>query len=173
MSQFVIVLVSFVFHVTVKYVFQVSYCTFSKCSLGLTHCRVNLYTFSFSYFSLQQTLFPCEPKVFRTILSCNHSLKWTNCFLGIFCFHPFCIYSSIKQAWRTRRYFTPLLSLASLSTYAKSIHHISFLNLANAFICLNLPVVSVNFVWESFECKNCLTVETYRLLAFTKLRTDP
>ena len=47
-SQFVKVLVSIVFHVTVKYNFQGSYCTFSKCSIGLTRCRVNLYCFSFS-----------------------------------------------------------------------------------------------------------------------------
>ena len=44
--------------------------------------------------------------------------------------------------------------LASLSTYAKSIHQISFLNLAKAFIRLNLRVARVNFVQEGFECKN-------------------
>ena len=69
--------------------------------------------------------------------------------------------------------FTPLLSLASLSTYAKSIHQISFLNLANAFIRLNLRVARENFVWEVFECKKCLIFDTDRLLVFTKLRTDP
>ena len=36
LSQFVNVLVSIVFHVTVKYIFQGSYCTFSKCSFGLS-----------------------------------------------------------------------------------------------------------------------------------------
>ena len=35
---------------------------------------------------------------------------------------------------------------ASLSTYAKSIHQISFLNLAKAFIRLKLRVATVNFV---------------------------
>ena len=43
-------LVSIIFHVTVKYNLQGSYCTFSKCSLGLIHCRVNLYSFSFAKF---------------------------------------------------------------------------------------------------------------------------
>ena len=48
LSQFVNVLISIVFHVMVKYIFQGSYCTFNKCSLGLTYCRVNLYSFSFA-----------------------------------------------------------------------------------------------------------------------------
>ena len=45
---FVNVLVSIIFHVTVKYVFQGSYCTFSKCSLSLTNSRVKRYSFSFA-----------------------------------------------------------------------------------------------------------------------------
>ena len=49
----------------------------------------------------------------------------------------------------------------------------SFLNLANAFMRLNLHVARVKFVKEGFEGKNCLTLDIDRLLAFTKLRTDP
>ena len=52
-------------------------------------------------------------------------------------------------------------------------HQTSFLYLANALIGLNLRVASVNFVQESFECKNCLTFETGSLLAFARFRTEP
>ena len=77
------------------------------------------------------------------------------------------------MSWRTGRYFTPSISLASLSTYARSNHQISISNLAKAFILFNLREARVNFVYEIFECNKCLTFDTGRLLAFTKLRTDP
>ena len=41
-------LVSIIFQVTVKYDFHGSYCTFSKCSLGLTQCRINMYALCFA-----------------------------------------------------------------------------------------------------------------------------
>ena len=44
-SQFVNVLVSNFFHVTAKWIFQGPYCTFTKCSLSLTRCKVKLYSF--------------------------------------------------------------------------------------------------------------------------------
>ena len=44
------------------------------------------------------------------------------------------------------KHFTPLLSLASLSTYDRSIPDNSFSNVATAFILLNLRVARVNFV---------------------------
>ena len=46
----------------------------------------------------------------------------------------------------TTRYFTPLKSLASLSTCAKSIHRIPFSNPAKSFSLLNSRVARVNFV---------------------------
>ena len=52
-------------------------------------------------------------------------------------------------------------------------HQISFLNLAEALILLNFCAAKVNFVKESFECKNCLTFDTGNLLAFDKLRSEP
>ena len=52
-------------------------------------------------------------------------------------------------------------------------HQISFLNLAKALILLNFRAAKVNFVRESFECKNCLTFDTGNLLAFAKLLTEP
>ena len=50
---------------------------------------------------------------------------------------------------------------------------VSFLNLAKALILLNFRTTKVNFVYESFECRNCLTFDTGNLLAFAKLRTEP
>ena len=57
------------FRVTVKWIFQGSCCTFSKCSLSFTHCRVNLFSFIFAWFSstYQQLLFPCRPNFFGSI----------------------------------------------------------------------------------------------------------
>ena len=37
---------------------------------------------------------------------------------------------------------------------------------------MNFRAAKVNFVKESFECKNCLTFDTGNLLALAKLRTD-
>ena len=47
------------------------------------------------------------------------------------------------------------------------------LNIAKAFILLNFRVAKVTFVSEIFDCRNCLTFDTDRLVAFDKLRTDP
>ena len=65
------------------------------------------------------------------------------------------------------------MSFDNLSTYARSIHQISFLNLANALILLNLRVACVNLVYEVFECKNSLTFDGKSFAAFAKLRTEP
>ena len=62
------------------------------------------------------------------------------------------------RSLRTKRYFTLLFFAANLSTYAKSNQYFSFLNLANSFLLQNLRVASVKFVYEGFECKNCLTL---------------
>ena len=69
------VLVSKVFHVTVKYIFQGSYCTFSKGSLGLSHCRRILYFFSLPKFFEPSSKFRSlvNPNLFASIFSCNHN----------------------------------------------------------------------------------------------------
>ena len=51
-------------------------------------------------------------------------------------------------------------------------HRISFVNLAKALILLNFPASRINFVYEPFECKNCLTFDTRYLLAISILRTE-
>ena len=84
------------------YFFPGSWCTFSKCSLSLTHFRVELYSFSFSKFCRISSKF-CSvvgPNFLRSILFCNHNQKCTNCFFGILCFCSFWIYGSIKQVLR-------------------------------------------------------------------------
>ena len=148
MSHFVNVLLSIVFHVTVKFIFRRSYCKFSRCSRGLTHHGLNLYSFSFAYFIklsnkicsfvnpifLGRFFFVIKDKNARTVS------------LESFVFIPFASTVLSNRSWRTRRYFTPLLFLASLSKYAKSIQEISFLNVANVFIHLNLRVARVKFV---------------------------
>ena len=52
-------------------------------------------------------------------------------------------------------------------------HQVSFLNLAKTLVLLNFRVAKLNFVYEAFEYKNCLTFDTGNLLAFAKLRTEP
>ena len=78
-----------------------------------------------------------------------------------------------NRSWWTRIYFTTFLFFDSLSTYAKSIHQNSFLNLASGFILFILPMARKTFEKEGFESKNCLTFDTDRLIAFTMLGTDP
>ena len=78
-----------------------------------------------------------------------------------------------SKFWRTSKYLTPFSSFAILSPYVKSIHHISFSNLAKAFIPLILRVARLNFVYEGFKGQNFLTIGTGRLLAFTNMPTDP
>ena len=51
MKQFVNKFLPIIFHVTVKCYFQGSYCTFSKCSLSLTQCTLNRYSFNISKIS--------------------------------------------------------------------------------------------------------------------------
>ena len=69
LRQFVNLLVSINFRVAVMYEFHGSYCTFSKCSVSLNHCTVNLYSFSFAkiFYTLQQILFLCRPKYYSAI----------------------------------------------------------------------------------------------------------
>ena len=64
------VLVSFIFHVTVKYKFQGSYCTFSKCIPSRTHCSIDLISFSFALFFKLSCKFRSlvDPNCFRSIL---------------------------------------------------------------------------------------------------------
>ena len=93
-----------------------------------------------------EILFPCQIKFSGSSLFRNHSQNARTVSLESFVYIPFASTVPSNRSWRTRRHFTPLLSLASLSTYAKSIHQSSFLNLANAFMRLNLRVARVNFV---------------------------
>ena len=99
LRQLVNVLLSILLHVTVTYIFHRSFCTFSKCSLSLTHCRVNLYYFSIAKFFLlsNNVCSLVDPSFLGSILFCNHTQKFTNRFLGTFCFHSSCIYSFIKK----------------------------------------------------------------------------
>ena len=175
MRQFTNALVSIFFHVTLKYFFQGSYCTFSKCGFGLTHCRVNLYFFSFANFYTLSSNFrslvdpsSCGPIIFVIIVKNARTVSLESCV-----FIPFASAVLWNRSWQTGSYFKPLLSLTSLSTYPGSIHQISFLNLAKEFNFLNLHSARVKFVYEVFKCRNCLTFHTGRLLALTKLPTDP
>ena len=97
--------------------------------------------------------FPCQHLLWSFPL-CNHLRKGSK-------FNPPTSIVLSNTSLRTSKYFIPLLSFASLSTYAKSIHQISILYLANALIRLNLRFASVNFVEGSFECK---TVYPWKLL---------
>ena len=62
---------------------------------------------------------------------------------------------------------------ANISTYARSRHQISSLNLPKALNFLNLRVACVDLVYEVFECKNSLTLDGESFAAFVKWRTEP
>ena len=96
LRHFVNVLVSIISHLTVRFISQRSYCTFSKCSFSLTHYRVILYSFIFGkFFELSSTfLFSCGPCFFGVEFFRNHSRKCSKSYFGIL---RFCIYGSMKQ----------------------------------------------------------------------------
>ena len=79
---------------------------------------------------------------------------------------------SIKS-WRTSKNFTPVLSFAYLSTYARSVHQISILILAKAPIHLIFCVACENLLYGFFEFTNSLTFDGESFAAFAKLRTEP
>ena len=121
LRHFVDVLVSIVFYETTKYFFKRLSCTFSKCNLSLTHCRVNLHSFYFAkvFFKILQQ-FPSlvEPSNVFVIIFKNASTVS----LEYFAVNHFPSTVLSRKSWRTSRGFEPLSSLASLSTYAKSKH---------------------------------------------------
>ena len=80
--QFVNVHVSIIFQVTVKYLFRWSYCTFSKCSLSVTHCSVNLCFFSSAEFFKLSSKFCSfvDPLFLGSVLFRNLSQTFTNRF---------------------------------------------------------------------------------------------
>ena len=96
----------------------------------------------------------------------------TVCFEA-FVFSPLAPTVLSNKSWRTPKYFSPVLLFANLSTYAKSIHQISFSITAKALIPLDLGVVCVNLVYEDFECKSSPTFSGDSLAAFAKLRNKP
>ena len=111
-TQFVNVLASIIFHVTVKLIFQGSFVTISKWSLSLIPCGVTLYSFSFAmvFKTLQQLSFPAQPKIPWMDSFCNHSQKWPLS-LESFVFNLFPSTVLSNRSWRTSRYFSPLIWL--------------------------------------------------------------
>ena len=98
LRHFVNVLVSIIFHITVKYIFQGSQGTFGKFSRSLTYCRVTLHSFNLAEFYELSSRFCSlvDLNKFGSIQFCNHSQKSRRRFSGIFWFHPFCFYGSIS-----------------------------------------------------------------------------
>ena len=156
-SQFVNVFVSIVFFETVQYILREPYCAFSKCSRSLIHCRLNLYSFSFAKYlkvSSNSHSLPLSNQNFLGRFFFVLMVKNARTFsLESFVFIPFAYTVLSNTSWRTSRYITRLLSLANLSTYARSTPKNLLLNLAKIFILLKLRVARVSFVWESSECK--------------------
>ena len=170
-----IIFVPTILQIAIQNVFERAYCTFWNCCFRLTDCRVNFLSFSTAKFLEHSSKFRTViySNFLWSILFGNHFWKSLDCFLRVFVFIPFASTVLSNKYWRTSKYFTPFLSFANLSTYARSIHQFSFLNLAKARILLNLRVACVNLVYDVFECKNALTFNGESSAAFAKLRTEP
>ena len=170
------ILVPIILHVAIQNVFSAkAYCMFCKSCFRLTHCRVNFYSFRTAKF-LELSIKFCPliyasffRLLFLVIIFENVLTVSFESFVSI----AFASTVLSNKSWRTSKYFTPLLSFANLSTYARSIHQISPFKLAKNLILLNLSVACVNLVYEVFECKNSLTFDGESFAAFTKLRTEP
>ena len=169
------ILVPIILHIAIQNVFEWAYCTFCKCCFRLIQCRVNLYSFTTAKLLEYSNKFcPWSTQIFfdLVVLVIIFEKVLTVSFES-FVFIPFASTVLSDKSWRTSKYFTPLLSFANLSTYFRSIHQISFLNLAKALILLNLRVACVNLVYDVFECKNSLTFNRESFAAFAKMRTEP
>ena len=167
-------LVPIILHIAIQNVFERAYCTFSKCCFRITQCRVNFYSFSAAkLLELSSKFCPLMYANFlwSIFLVFNFENVLTVSFESfVFISLAFTVLSN--KSWRASKYSTPFLSLANLSTYARSIHQISFLNLAKALIFLYVRVAFVNLVYDVFECKNSLTFNGESFAAFAKLRTE-
>ena len=146
------ILVPIILHVAIQNVFERPYCRFCKCCFRLSHCSRPIF---FGRIFLVS--------IFENVLTVSFES---------FVFIPLASTVLSNKSRRTSKHFTPLLSSANLSTYARSIHQISFLNLAKALILLNLQVACVNLVYEVFECKKSLSFDRERFAAFAKLHTE-
>ena len=118
------------------------------------------------FYTLQQIPLPCWPNFlwvdsFFVIRIKNTRTVFLECFVII-------LFESTdlsNRSWRIRRYFTPLLSVASFSTYARPKHQNWFMNLSNAFTLMSLREARVKFVYDRFDCEHCLTFDSGTLLA--------
>ena len=124
LRPFVNVLVSIISLLTVRFISKRSYCTFSKCSFSFTHYIVSLYSFIFAkFFELSSkfcSLVDPVCLVFFFGIFFGNARKVS---LGSFVFASTVL---SNRSWRTSGYFIPFLSSVSFSTYAKSIHQVSF-----------------------------------------------
>ena len=137
-----------IFYTIVRNIIQGLCCTFSKCSLSLTDCRVSLYSFcalNFSY-TLQQIFPLCQPKVPWVNSSLYVNLKKLELFhwKPLFSRLPFTVL--LNKSWRTSKYFSSILIFVILSNFARSIPKKTFLHLNIGFIFLNLLAARINFV---------------------------
>ena len=104
------VLVSTIFHIRVKYTFQVSYCTFSKCNLGLAHCGLKLYFLGNSKFFKNSPAksIPLSTQIFLERFVFVFMVE--NAFtvsLESFFFIPSASIVLSSKSWLTSKYFTP------------------------------------------------------------------
>ena len=170
------VLVPIILHVAIHNVIEWPYCTFCKCCFRLAHCRINSFSFraAKNFLNSPAMSVPWSTQFFfgLFILVIIFENVLTVSFVS-FVFIPFASTVLSNKSWRSSKYFTPLLSFANLSIYARSIHQISFLNLAKALTILNLRVACVNLVYYVFECKEPLTFDGESFVALAKLRTEP
>ena len=170
-----IVFVPMILHVAIQNVFDWAYCTFPKCCFRLTHSGVNFQSLNAAkIFQLSSKFCILIYPIFLWfILLVIIFEKLLTVSFESLVFFPFASTVLPNKSWQTSKYFTPKLSFANLSTYARSIHRISPLNLAKTLILLILRVACVNLVYEVFECKHCLTFDGESIAAFAKLRTEP
>ena len=122
MIHFVNVLLSIVFQLTARYIFQGKHCTFSKCIHTPSHCGVKFYSFSFVYFlNCAANSFLCRSKsscvaFFIVIIVKIAQTVSSESFVLL----HFATRVLSNRSWRTITGFTPFILLASLPTFVNS-----------------------------------------------------
>ena len=93
-------------------------------------------------------------------------------FLESFVFINFATTAPSNKTWWTSENFIPFFK--PIYQQKQDLYTILcfFFEIAKALILLSFHLAQRNMVYEVFKCNKCLTFDTGRLLAFTKLPTD-
>ena len=151
-KQFVSVIESIVFQVTMKNPLQGVYSAFNKWSFSVCYCGVNFYFIKFTIFlnSLAKLELLLTPTFFAGSYFVIVGKKTQNTDLESFIFFRFASVVLSNESWRTEKSFHCFFS-SLVYQFSKDPSTNSFLDPAKAFLHLNSHAAGVKSVKEAFD----------------------